>query len=309
MSITGFGSIPKEDSNRVRLDELVDLYQFQSDYETVRFIGPLWSYVEFWFKIRTKSGTIVPIRKLCLDYDHDHQIFSTDVCPYRKAELKGKKIVLGNAIVRRLQEDEPKNHPKPTQYESIGRRVVSNDPAEFVLKEKGSRSWTPVRVVRVTGTLCEQLTSLVDLNRRTSKKTGEVRKYELAHPQFGMDVELKVNKPAKGAMSYHAQRGEPSALTEEEQKYLLYKLDVEKVETPEKAKQEWANLKAKLVGEEETELAPEKKAYYDDAGEDAKTKYKASADNDPNQIDPEDSFGMDDLEDETPKKKKKGWDN
>src|SRR5579872_5316240 len=103
------------------------------------------------------------------------------------------------------------------------------------LKRRGSKTWTPVRVVQIPSSMCEELKSLVPLNKHKGKS------YEINDPRYGIDVNLLFDSRQQGQGRYKAQRDEKSKLTGEELEYLIYPLDVLKPETPEQAKKEWKN--------------------------------------------------------------------
>jgi hypothetical protein len=43
-----------------RLEKFVDVGKFSNSWTKVRFIGPVTSYYEFWFQIRSSTGRIIP---------------------------------------------------------------------------------------------------------------------------------------------------------------------------------------------------------------------------------------------------------
>jgi hypothetical protein len=52
-----------------RLEKFVDVWKFTNSWTKVRFVGPVTSYYEFWFQIRSSTGRIISIQKLCLDWN------------------------------------------------------------------------------------------------------------------------------------------------------------------------------------------------------------------------------------------------
>jgi hypothetical protein len=84
------------------------------------------------------------------------------------------------------------------------------------------------------------------LNRRTSK-SGKRKEFALAHPKFGVDIQIKVN-PDRPYGYYDVELFERTKLTEEELAYRLQSLEV-RPETLGEARLAWRTLKHLYAGE------------------------------------------------------------
>ena len=226
------------------LEKFVDVWKFTNKWTTVRFVGPVTSYYEFWFPIRIATGRIISIQKLCLDWNPEPGEMDGNSCPYRKAGLNGRPIYITNAIIRPLQQCMPKTPPAHTAYEQKPRRI---DKETVRWKEHGSESWTPIRVVRIPPSVAEKLHTL-SLDNTRQNQAGDVRTYELAHPKYGRDVSIKYDKDKE--TMYGLRADQPTKLTHEELAYLRYSLNVLKPETLEAANAAWTKLQPMLLRNE-----------------------------------------------------------
>jgi hypothetical protein len=197
------------------------LWKFIEDWTVVRLVGQMTSVYEFWIPIVTPTGRQTHIRKLCLDWDAATES-RTCRCPYCKAGLRGRRMYYSNAIIRELQA--AGTAPRNT-------RTTAN--------------MSPVRVLTIPPRLHEQLHSLAMLNKRQNKKRGEWQQYDLAHPKFGRDVQIKIN-PTTPYSYYDLEALERTRLTAKELAYPLVPL-VFKAEPLERAEAEFQKLKRIIV--------------------------------------------------------------
>jgi hypothetical protein len=79
--------------------QLVDMYQFDNSWTRLRLIGGTSTYYQFWLQLN-RGGRIVSVEKICVCCDSENGMRT---CPYCEANLKGKRMVLANAIIRKLQ--------------------------------------------------------------------------------------------------------------------------------------------------------------------------------------------------------------
>jgi hypothetical protein len=93
--------------------------------------------------------------------------------------------------------------------------------------------------------LYQGLKSLASLNKRLSKNSGEWKQYDLAHPNCGGDVRIKIN-PATPYSYYDLQLWNASRLKAEELAYPVVPLVI-KPESPQQAKAAWKKLKTIIV--------------------------------------------------------------
>jgi hypothetical protein len=130
---------------------------------------------------------------------------------------KGRRVYFTNAIIRSLQ-----------------KRLA------------GSEIANPVRVLKIPPRLHGLLESMRVLNRRTSK-SGKRKEFPLAHPRFGVDIQIKVH-PDRPHGYYDVELFERTKLTDEELAYPLLSLEV-RPETLSEARREWQKLKVLYAGE------------------------------------------------------------
>ena len=230
--MVGFGSIkPNAGNNRnTRIEEKIDLMKLTNKWSTVRFVhSRVLPTATHWFDIiGSKSKEKVSISKMCVGFDMEKESHNSDDCPYCKLGLTYSISYYANCIDRAAQEKKPRKIPKPTKQE-----------LKTGFKDINSESWTPVRVLRIPSSLAKKIQSLKDLNIRKSK-TGEKKSYFVDDVKYGADVNIKYDAKAAGTEKYQIQLAEKSALTEEEQAYLIWDLSSElfNVETYEQAQRE-----------------------------------------------------------------------
>lgn len=301
-----------------RVDELTDLLKLPpNEWITLRFVGPTVSYGIHWIKTKKQDGKETSFPAVCLSYDPEtEETDSTRECPWCDAEnelIRFGPEYYSNAIVRSLQEDEPSKKSKPTEEE-----------AESGFKKKGSKTWTPVRAVRLTRTLVRELKKLGALNRVKDKKSGETKAYPLSHPKYGCDINIMYDPNEKTpAKKYMVQKGERTALTEDEQEYLMQPIeDLQKPDSLKEANksfERWAEKmdvgakknKKKSKDEDEDDDSDDEDEDEDEApkgkGKKAPAAKKGkSKDEDEDDEDSDDSDDDEDDEDDKPAKKKAG---
>ncbi len=338
---------PSTNSDKKYLEDLVEVFKFpDGKWVQTRAIGPVTSYYQLWFTLEiedknTKKRKIVTIPRLCLDYNPKTESFDDNGCPYRKAYESGKynykvrvgkqeqpvirveKRYLGNFIIRSIQDNMPRKLQPLTRKEKLLRSVFDY---EAHYKEPGSKSWTPSKTIKVAPTLAVRFQSLKDMNKRkvTIKGKKKEKNFDISHPVYGVDVNLKYDSKAKGTAMYDAQFVKRTKLTEDELALLLQDNDVLKPMSKQDALRDWKDLVTKIVknpdndaedvneddDEDMEDEAPKKKSSkvkkkkskdlpWEDKKKPAKTKKKVEEDDD----DLDDLESLDDLEDE-PKKKK-----
>jgi len=226
----GWGTTkPKTSNDSARLDELVALAQLpQDEYVSMRLVGGVFTFGQHWIDIITKTGKKTAIPKLCSNWDAEEEEFVDNGCPYCEAlEKKPSISYLGNAIIRDLQDAEPRKPVAPTATER-----------KTGIKSMNSKSWTPVRVIRIPATAAKKIVDLMPLNKH-GRDT-----YPVSDEKFGCDIDLKYDKAGSGADKYAVQKGEKSALTADEKNYLIYELDVQELPSLDESITECAKLLA-----------------------------------------------------------------
>lgn len=285
----GFSDVkPPQGQNRgPRIDELVDMLQWpkKATFVQMRFLrDELIAEGVHKVEIITKKGEKVPITKSCLAFDPESQDRdSTKKCPYCK--MPNQRFSLrfyANAIIRELQEDQPKKLKDPTKKER-----------KTGFKDIDSESWTPVRVVRLPVSVAHKLHEMGDLNKIKDKKTGKVKSYAISHSVHGRDIGIKFDPKKSGTDMYSIDKGERTPLTDEEKEYLVWDLSVlPGPEEKEVAKTEAAKL---------LKMAPE------DEKKKGKDEDEEEQEQDEQQQDEEQQDEQDDDDDDlTSKKSKKG---
>lgn len=240
----GFSDMNPSTDREKKPDEIVDMLKLGPDYKPVRMIGGVVPYAKHWIEIKNREGGTVNIPKTPLNFNSETDTFdSTIENPYDDIPntVKTSKHYYVNVIAREEQENEPKRQPPHTQREK-----------KTGLKEKDSKSWTPVRVLRVPTTVAKELQNLAKANVR-KLKSGP-KSFDLTHEKFGRDILILYDEAAAGSAKYSVSLGERSPLTEEEKEYLVWDLDnLMEPEDLETAKKEADALAGKISDEEMTD--------------------------------------------------------
>ena len=212
----GFDDITPNSGNRdsLKIEEIMDIHKFEDgQYESIRVMPtPMLPVKMHWIKIIAgKDKKEIKVPRLCVSFDPDNESVpkeGTD-CPYCKLSqgqdgaCQTSKAYYANAIIRDEQENEPRKKGKPTKKE-----VKSG------YKEKGSKTWTPVKVVKLTNGVASKLQQLKQRNNGKS----------IADAKGGCDVAIMYDSKAAAASAYTIDRGDKSPLTKEELKYLTWEL-------------------------------------------------------------------------------------
>lgn len=313
MARKGFGNMkPKTGKNdSLRLEEVVDIYHFRDhadEWIQCRFLdSDILPVKRHWIKIFAgKEKKLVTVPRFCVSFDPDTEETNPEVhCPYcdlsseggQDATMRSEHFYLVNAIIRDLQEDEPARKAEPTSKEK-----------KTGYKDIKSKSWSPVRVLRLTNSLVARMQELGENNIVKNKKTGQKKAYDVSHPKFGCDINIKYKPKAAGTDKYSADKVDGrTPLTEEEQEYLVWQLSPEVLDIAGRMSEKQAAEDFKrmsILGEDEMEGDEEDDELDEDdldlGSSASKRKKKASAfDGDDDDDDDEDE------EEEKPKKRKK----
>jgi hypothetical protein len=215
-------------NDSVRLEELIEIYKFQDhpdEWCQLRFLERgLLACKRHWVKIFAgKEKKEVTIPRWCVSFDSDNESepLAGVNCPYcelshgNDGTARAEHFYLVNAIVRDLQEDEPARKVRPTKKEE-----------DTGYKDIKSKSWTPVRVIRLTNTLVARFQELAETNIVTSKTSGKKKAFDVSHEKYGCDINVKYKPKEPGASKYSADKVEGrTPLTPEEMDYLVWDLD------------------------------------------------------------------------------------
>ena len=273
---------PQTRGENVRLEDLVELVKMANGkWVQIRILpDDILSYSQHWINIlASKTKREVRIPKLCLAHDPNTEE-RTGVCPYCDINDPATSYLV-NVVVRQLQDDAP------------AKNRISREERESGFKNMNSDSWTPVRVLRLTAGLMKKIQELKGLNKVKGK--DGVKTFDVDHPKFGLDLNIKYDGNAKGPEKYQVNTGERTALTEDELQYLKWDLSPSLItelglESLAQAKKELARMQ--IVGAEE----------FDDDGDDDDLvgKKKKPASKKP----PADDFDDEDDDDDPPPRKK-----
>lgn len=242
--------------DNAKIEELFDVYSASKDgkgaWVSLRFLPtPLIPIKVHWIKIRAgKEKKEVKIPKLCVSFDplnakQPRKDKEHKSCPYcdlahgPQATAQSPIVYYTNAIVRDIQDSEPRKIVKPSKAER-----------KAGFKDVDSDTWTPVRVIRLPLSVVTKLKKLEALNQVKDKATGGKKTKPLTDPKFGRDINIMYDKDVQGTDAYSVQLGEGrSKLTETEAKYMMYDLtdpyailEAMGLETVKEAKAEFKKL-------------------------------------------------------------------
>lgn len=228
----------------------VDQFKFPADkFVTVRIISPVFMYAGYWVQTKKKDGGKAKFYMPSPSYNPESQSFDSTVFDpffeYSRNEkdvdrehrlVQVQKYGYCNAIIMHEEARRPERIPRPTEQE-----------LQTGFKEKDSDSWTPVKVLRLSSTMMEQIQGIAQTNIVTNRTTGETKAMSIAHPKFGMTIRIKhsPNKPA--ASQYQILPGDKLPLNERQMKYLTWDLsDLERPEPEDRIRESYDRWAEKM---------------------------------------------------------------
>ena len=251
----GFGTF-NTDNRDPRPEDLVQLFKFGKDWEEIRLVGDVWAYAMHWITIYTNEGREVRVPRPALDFDTKLGVFDETIPdPYRRIpnDVQTSVHFYANAIVRSVQDDEPKKKSKPVKQER-----------KTGFKDKDSDTWTAIRVVRVPVSVARELKSLVSINKHKNSK-GKLEAFDLSHEEFGANVHIRYDAEAPGATKYSVQKGDHAPLTKAEKDYLLWDIsNLMKPKSFDDAKKDAEELAERASPETESKKGRKDKEQFDD---------------------------------------------
>lgn len=227
----GIGSAKPKTGRKdnLRLEEVINLLEWTPDAITpFRLIGDqILSVKRHWIKIYAgKEKKVIKVPRYCLAHNPLNEDEPTGKeCPYCTLSHGGSEtnatasyefFYLMNAIDREEQENEPAKKGSPTKSE-----------AKTGFKDPNSKTWTPVKVARLTSTVASRIQELRDMNKKKGKDGGKPKTYDLDHPKFGCDILVRYKPKASGTEKYSTDKGDRTPITDEEKEYLTYNLTPE----------------------------------------------------------------------------------
>lgn len=256
MSKYGISDLSSVQTNKGGKSELVlpqvllDLFDFKSvegKWVTFRLFGDIMSFGNYWIAGVNKQGVKKRFPQACPSFNYlTGQRESGKYDPWWEVEqherngsednksetVQFTRSFFINAIVRSEQDNEPAKIRKTPEE------------AESGFKDKDSSSWTPVKVLRMPPSLLQKIQELKPLNS-VKFKNGSIKCFDVTHPIYGRDIQVKFDDSASPANKYSIQLGmKRTPLTEEEKEYLTYDLDalyyVPKEEEVKRSFEVWA---------------------------------------------------------------------
>lgn len=315
-SWTQRGAFSRQRQRAPDLLSLLDMLPLpENEHVKVRPIGPAFQYNMHYPEIHLKepskkTGKMeTGIPTPCLRQGED----TDTACPYCEAGIPVKTVWLQNVIDRAAQKRGSKDPGKPSADE---KKLVTlwDGKTKGYVRDKKSKYWTPVKVLRITSTLADRIVDASELNTRVTK-SGEEKCYGTEHPKFGFDMVIKfAGKNAKPANMYTGSKTRNSKLTEEELAYPLWNLSQVTVEKPEAAAKNLAQLTPKLVIRSDdgktilSALNKDGKRYMkdgSDAADDSEAKAGKTKKRQAQEQEPQEEDNVIDATEKKPKKKKK----
>lgn len=233
----GFGDI-QDNSKRdsLRESEIFEIFPLSKkangNWVSIRLLDlDLLPIKKHWIKIMggKDKDKEIKIPRMCVSFDPDNQNKPLNgmKCPYcgiahgndeSGAPAQYDYKWYAQAIIRDEQAAAPRKMPKLTKNEQKTGK-----------KEMGSESWTPVQCIPLSNSLASKIRELGERNIHTvkDKKSGKKSKqaFQVNHPKYGCDIEIKYNAKKSPAERYTIERGDHTPLTEEEKGYLTWDFD------------------------------------------------------------------------------------
>lgn len=233
----GFGDIQdKGNRDNLRESDIFEIFPLakkaNGNWVSIRLLDTdLLPIKKHWIKIMggKDKDKEIKIPRLCVNFDPDNQNkpLRGMKCPYcgiahgndeSGAPAQYDYKWYAQAIIRDEQAAAPRKMPKLTKKElKTGK------------KEMGSESWTPVMCIPLTNSLAQKIKELGERNIHTvkDKKSGKKSKqaFQVNHPKYGCDIEIKYNAKKAPAERYTIERGDHTPLKDFEKEYLTWDFD------------------------------------------------------------------------------------
>ena len=233
----GFGDIQdKGNRDNLRESDIFEIFPLakkaNGNWVSIRLLDTdLLPIKKHWIKIMggKDKDKEIKIPRLCVNFDPDNQgkPLRGMKCPYcgiahgndeSGAPAQYDYKWYAQAIIRDEQAAAPRKMPKLTKKElKTGK------------KEMGSESWTPVMCIPLTNSLAQKIKELGERNIHTvkDKKSGKKSKqaFQVNHPKYGCDIEIKYNAKKAPAERYTIERGDHTPLKDFEKEYLTWDFD------------------------------------------------------------------------------------
>ena len=212
--------------------DVVDVYQFpDKKFVRLRLLPGIYSYGGHWIKTEKKGGCIANFYSPCLSWDPSagerqggngkghcpwctfeanfHERFGKSQDNPCKSNFTVDHYM--NAIIRSLVKGKPEENE------------LNKNELKSGFKEKESEAWTPVRAVRLTGSVVNKIRELKQMNTHSDGDNG-TRAVNVSDPKLGRDIMVMLDEKAAPANRYQVQIGDPAPLKKFETGYLVYDL-------------------------------------------------------------------------------------
>lgn len=349
----GISDIPEQNRGRegVKIQDRYEMFSIadssNNEFIALRLIGGIVATGTHWVAVENKEGDLISVPKTCLAFDPETMSVDEETrCPYCEAEAWFKdheikvKVKNREGTPARMALDYFSNVIPRDLQEDITPKITLESERESGIIEKGSKSKTPIRVVRFTGGVISKIRDVEKLNVHKVKLKGEDgptrRSMPVSHAKHGVDLMIKYNPKAKTASEYYSvQRGDSIPLDADEKELLKWDVEAWPFEnepaTEKEADAEIARMKGKhwVKYRKFAKIEDESDDYDDDVEDDeddeddedeaprnkkskAKPKSKSKSrdededeDEDDDLDDDEDDEDDEDEDDEPPRKSKK----
>lgn len=303
--MSGFGNLKPRTGNKdsVKLDEVIEMHKWPADeWSQVRFLpGKILPVKRHWIKILAgKEKKEITIPRYCIAFDPNNEneprkdAKGKEIkCPYcelthgNEGSARYEFFYLANAIIREIQEDEPRKKAEHTKEEK-----------KTGFKDIRSKSWTPIRVCRITSSVATRIQELSEGNLVKDKKSGGKKAYDVTHEKYGLDIRVKFKPKGAGTDKYSADKDERTPLTDEEKAFLKWKVDEELIDATGRMDRKQAEEDFKRMEIVGGDTVDDDDDGYNLDDDDKKSKKKKKSK-------PAFSDDDDDEEDDKPKKSKK----
>lgn len=236
--MAGFGSIDPKAGNgkykdEARIDEIIGIHKLadNGEFTDLRFLNlPILALKQHWIKIKAgKDKREIKVSRWCISFDPLNEKVARKgvTCPYcslsqgEDGSCQTSVKYYANAIVRDLQADMPRAAMK---------QKLSSEEKKSGIIQMGSKTWTPVRVIGLPGSLAEKIQKLEKRNIHKDKKSKEKKAFPVTDDKYGIDIAIAFDNSKAGGDKYSVDRGEHSPLTDEEKEYLVWDLSADLVD-------------------------------------------------------------------------------
>lgn len=198
----------------VQFKDLVDLVDFPTqDFKTLRPFGEIFAYGTHWFEVEGKKKDGSPFKfrtgRTCRNVKSDGTIDPSGGCGFCKVGHEPRTSFLQNVIDVDLEDSAPRNNKITPEEKKSGFKI------------KGTKFWTPVRVLIFPPTVAETMQKLTKKNK---DKEGGIR--ELSDPSFGkaLDISRDTRDGVSPANMWNVQKAdEPMRkLTPDQRAYYMW---------------------------------------------------------------------------------------